>query len=267
MRSTLVSSMATAGMKRCWVNGSVIGASPMTWSSSSRARIRPIAFHGRSRRSSTFPWIGSASTGRRSTSCIGTIPTCRSANSSMRSTGCIGPDGSASSGGRTGRSSASGKPMTMPRQNQLEPLRILNNNLSLAVMERPVWQGCISSNGPQTLGFLRDNNIVHLSWSSQARGYFLPEDLRNRLPGRHRARDMLRQCAERGTPAPSRGARRRAGRFGAQYRHGLGLGAAISVLCPHGPRSAGEIVTTLPALELELSANEVAWLNLEKNDR
>jgi hypothetical protein len=34
-----------------------------------------------------------------------------------------------------------------------------------------------------------------------------------------------------------------------------------------GPRSPNEIITTLPALNLSLSANDVAWLNLEADDR
>ena len=34
-----------------------------------------------------------------------------------------------------------------------------------------------------------------------------------------------------------------------------------------GPRSVGEIATTLPALGLDLSPGEVAWLNLEREDR
>jgi hypothetical protein len=56
---------------------------------------------------------------------------------------------------------------------------ILNNNLSLAVMERPVWAGCLTSNSPRALAMLRETQMVHLSWSSQARGCFLP-------PARHR---------------------------------------------------------------------------------
>ena len=55
----------------------------------------------------------------------------------------------------------------------LQPLKILNNNLSLAVMEKPVWDGCITSNTPEMLAFLRETGTTHLSWSSQARGYFL----------------------------------------------------------------------------------------------
>ena len=151
--------------------------------------------------------------------------------------------------------------------NQLEPLRILNNNLSLAVMERPVWQGCISSNAPQTLGFLRDNNIVHLSWSSQARGYFLPEELRNRLP----ADTAPETCFG---SAPNEERRRRAEALATERdvsAHNVAMAWVLAQQFPSfaliGPRSAGEIVTTLPALGLDLSAGEVAWLNLESDDR
>jgi len=33
-----------------------------------------------------------------------------------------------------------------------------------------------------------------------------------------------------------------------------------------GPRSPGEIASTLPALTLKLSAEEVTWLNLESKN-
>jgi aryl-alcohol dehydrogenase-like predicted oxidoreductase len=88
---------------------------------------------------------------------------------------------------------------------------ILNSNLSLAVMERPVWPGCISSNDP---AFLRDRNVVRLSWSSQARGYVLPEALRDPLlvdtrpetcfdsgANAERRRRAERPAAERGVSA------------------------------------------------------------------
>jgi aryl-alcohol dehydrogenase-like predicted oxidoreductase len=34
-----------------------------------------------------------------------------------------------------------------------------------------------------------------------------------------------------------------------------------------GPRNLEELRTSLPALGLELSVNEMAWLNLERDDR
>lgn len=145
----------------------------------------------------------------------------------------------------------------------LQGFAILNNNLSLAVMEKPVWAGCITSNTPEMLGFLRKSNMVHLSWSSQARGYFLPVALRDRLPedtapetcfgsvaNAERRRRAEALAAERGVSA-----------------HNIAtawvLGQSFPSLALIGPRSPGEIVSTLPGLAVSLTPAEVAWLNLE----
>ena len=151
--------------------------------------------------------------------------------------------------------------------NGLEPFRILNNNLSLAVMEKPVWPGCVSSNSRPTLDFLHDRSVIHLSWSSQARGYFLPSDLRDRLP----ADTAPETCFGSAANAERR---RRAETLAAERgvsAHNVAMAWVLAQPFPSfalvGPRSAGEIVTTLPALGLDLSTDEVAWLNLEKGNR
>ena len=147
--------------------------------------------------------------------------------------------------------------------NGLEPFRILNNNLSLAVMEKPVWAGCITSNTPETLAFLRGGTVAHLSWSSQARGYFLPEVLRNRLP----ADTAPETCF--GSPANAE-RRSRAEALAADRgvsAHNIATAWVLNQSFPSlaliGPRSPGEIVSTLPGAALKLTAGEVAWLNLE----
>ena len=149
----------------------------------------------------------------------------------------------------------------------LEPFRILNNNLSLAVMEQPVWAGCITSNTPETLGALRKGGLVHLSWSSQARGYFLPEALRNRLP----ADTAPETCF--GSPANAE-RRRRAETLAAEHglsAHNVATAWVLSQSFPSlaliGPRSPGEIMSTLPGAALTLTPAEVAWLNLESESR
>ena len=147
----------------------------------------------------------------------------------------------------------------------LEPPRILNNNLSLAVMEKPVWAGCITSNTPETLAYLRQNDVIHVSWSSQARGYFLPAALRDRLPEDTRPETCF------GSDANAE-RRRRAEDLAA--RHGVSahniatawvLAQDFPSLALIGPRSPGEIASTLPGLGLSLSREEAAWLNLERD--
>jgi predicted dehydrogenase/aryl-alcohol dehydrogenase-like predicted oxidoreductase len=146
--------------------------------------------------------------------------------------------------------------------NGLQGFSVLNNNLSLAVMERPVWPGCIGSNAAGTLDWLAASGLAHLSWSSQARGYFLPEALRNRLP----ADTAPETCF--GSPANAE-RRRRAGDLAA--RHGVSahnialawvLAQPFASLALIGPRSPAEIASTLPALSVALTPAEVAWLNL-----
>jgi predicted dehydrogenase/aryl-alcohol dehydrogenase-like predicted oxidoreductase len=145
----------------------------------------------------------------------------------------------------------------------LQGFTILNNNLSLAVMEQPVWAGCVTSNSPATLDFLREGKVAHLSWSSQARGYFLPEPLRNRLPP-----DTAPETCF-GSPA---NAQRRARAEELAARHGLSahnvatawvLSQPFASFALIGPRSPGELASTMPGAALHLTAAEVAWLNLE----
>jgi len=149
----------------------------------------------------------------------------------------------------------------------LEPFRVLNNNLSLAVMERAVWAGCVTSNTPQTLDWLRQTGMAHLSWSSQARGYFLPAALRNRLPP-----DTAPETCF-GSPA---NAERRARADTLAGERGLSahnvatawvLAQSFPSLALIGPRSPGEIASTLPGAALRLTPPEVAWLNLEQATR
>ena len=149
----------------------------------------------------------------------------------------------------------------------LEPLRILSNNLSLAVMERPIWEGCETSNTHEKLAYLRDNGVVHLSWSSQARGYFLPEELRTRLPA-----DIGPEACFGSDANAER--RRRAEALASERgvsTHNIATAWVLAQSFPSfaliGPRSPGEIASTMPALSLNLTTKEVAWLNLEMDGR
>lgn len=147
----------------------------------------------------------------------------------------------------------------------LKPMTILNNNLSLAVMEKPVWAGCVTSNTPETLAFLRQTNTTHVSWSSQARGYFLPQELRNRLPA-----DTAPETCFGSTNNAER--RKRAEKLAKDLgvsAHNVAtawvLGQSFPSLALVGPRSPGEIASTLPGLGFKLSPGQVAWLNLEQD--
>jgi aryl-alcohol dehydrogenase-like predicted oxidoreductase len=147
----------------------------------------------------------------------------------------------------------------------LQPFSILNNNLSLAVMVKPVWDGCISANNKADLAFLRESSTIHVSWSSGARGYFLAEDLRNRLPEDTRPETCFGSSdnAER---------RRRAETLAAKLgvsAHNVATAWVLNQTFPSfalvGPRTASEIATSLPAVGLKLEPADLAWLNLEQD--
>ena len=147
------------------------------------------------------------------------------------------------------------------------PMRILNNNLSLAVMEKPVWAGCISSNATPTLDWLAQTGTAHLSWSSQARGYFLPAALRDRLPEDTRPETCF------GSPANAE-RRARAEALAADRgvsAHNIATAWVLAQDFPSfalvGPRSPGEIVSTLPGLTVTLAPEERDWLNLSRDTR
>ncbi|WP_254444348.1 MULTISPECIES: aldo/keto reductase [unclassified Ruegeria] len=152
---------------------------------------------------------------------------------------------------------------TYAKENCLTAPTVLNNNLSLAQMIKPVWPGCVTSNNPETLAHLRKNNVVHVSWSSQARGFFLPEELRNRLPEATRP-----DVCFGGSDNEIR--RARAEELATKYgvsAHNIATAWVLAQSFPSlaliGPRSPGEIASTLPGPGLDLTAEEVAWLNLE----
>jgi aryl-alcohol dehydrogenase-like predicted oxidoreductase len=148
----------------------------------------------------------------------------------------------------------------------LQPLMILNNNLSLAEMVKPIWTGCISSHEPATLDYLRKTHTAHFSWSSQARGYFLPEELRGRLP----ADTGPEACfgseanAERRRRAEELAARRGVSANNIALAWVLAQGFPSFALV--GSRNIEEIDSTLPAVTVNLSREEVAWLNLDREN-
>ena len=148
-------------------------------------------------------------------------------------------------------------------KNGLAPMTVLNNNLSLAVMEKPLWGGCITSNTPKMLGYMREHGTAHFSWSSQARGYFLPEVLRDRLP-----KDTAPETCFGSANNAER--RRRAEELARQKgvsAHNIATAWVLAQSFPSfaliGPRSPGEIVSTLPGLTASLTEKEALWLNLE----
>ena len=67
------------------------------------------------------------------------------------------------------------------KTNNKTPFSIINNQFSLAKMEKPLWQDCLSINNKDYVKYLESKNINHFAWSSQARGFFIKENFIKKL--------------------------------------------------------------------------------------
>ncbi|MEZ5670528.1 MAG: aldo/keto reductase [Alphaproteobacteria bacterium] len=142
----------------------------------------------------------------------------------------------------------------------------LSNNLSLARMQRPVWPGSVAASDDATLRFLAETRTAHFAWSSQARGYFhrpgsaaplaagtRPEDCFDSPENRERRRRAERLGARRGLAA-------------AQIATAYVLNQPFPSFALIGPRTEAELADSLPGAEVALSAEELAWLDLHRDD-
>jgi aryl-alcohol dehydrogenase-like predicted oxidoreductase len=140
--------------------------------------------------------------------------------------------------------------------------RACSNNLSLARMVQPVWKGCLSSSDARSRAWFTQQQIPLMPWSSQAQGFFTgranPQDRGDAEFVRcWYSEDNFRRLDRVKTLAKERGA--------------LPLAVALAyVLCQPfpsfpliGPLTLSEMRTSLQALSLELTPQDVRWLNLE----
>ena len=164
-------------------------------------------------------------------------------------------------------------------ENNKTKLRILNNNLALCKMINPLWDGCISSNDDEILAYLEDNQTAHLSWSSQGRGYFLPDDITQKIeekitsdesswrkPGEHSSGPIScfdsyenRERKKRVFKLASKKSVETQNVAGAWPIHMKFPSFALI-----GPRVVEELDSSLKNLEVKLTEEEVNWLNLKK---
>jgi predicted dehydrogenase/aryl-alcohol dehydrogenase-like predicted oxidoreductase len=135
----------------------------------------------------------------------------------------------------------------------------LSNNFSLAVMLEPVWAGGMSVSDDASKERLRRGDIGLYAWSSQARGFFT--DLAG--PDKRGNPELVRSWySERNFER-----RRRTAELGEKRNKSLNqmalaycLHQAFPVVPLIGPLTPGELSDSLGALEIELTPEEVLWL-------
>ena len=120
-------------------------------------------------------------------------------------------------------------------------------HLSLAVQNEPPWAGCLSANDAESRAWHARTGLPLLAWSAQAGGWF----------------------AGAASPvydnAANRERRARAEQLGDANAVALAwvLAQPFPTIAIIGPHSLEHLHASLEALDVELSADEVRWLNLE----
>lgn len=139
---------------------------------------------------------------------------------------------------------------------------VMSNNFSLARMVDPVWAGCISASDGRSRAWLTEQQMPLMPWSSQARGFFTgranPNDHSDaELVRCWYSEDNFRRLERVNAMAKERGV--------------LPINIALAyVLCQQfptfpliGPRLLSETRTSIPALDIQLTPEEIRWLNLD----
>jgi len=148
-------------------------------------------------------------------------------------------------------------------KNGLVGFSVLSNHMSLARMVEAPWDGCLAASDAGSRAWLAERQMPLFPWSAQARGFFVdgragvdllddPELVRCWYSD-----DNFERLAR---------VREIAGRQGVDAVS-VALAYVLNQESPTfplmGPQSAEEARSSLAALDVELTSDDVRWLNLE----
>ncbi|AYG63458.1 aldo/keto reductase [Rhizobium jaguaris] len=136
---------------------------------------------------------------------------------------------------------------------------VLSNNFSLADMVQPVWAGCIASSDAEWKSWLADRKVTNFAWSSQARGFFTDRAGRSKFGDPELARAWYSETNfARRDRAKELG--KRLGKDPIQVALAYVLQQPWPVIPLIGPRSLAELNHSLGAFDIQLSPEELRWL-------
>lgn len=146
-------------------------------------------------------------------------------------------------------------------QKGVSPIRAVSNNFSLARMVQPVWAGCLAASVDSERQWFEQHRLPLMPWSSQARGFFT-----DRAGEDKRTDGELVRCWYSDDNFKRRArAIELAEKKGCLPIH-IALAYVLNQKFPTfpliGPRTIEETRSSLQALTIELSPEEVAWLDL-----
>ncbi len=137
-------------------------------------------------------------------------------------------------------------------------------NLSLAVQQEVIWAGCVTATDPASRAWYARTRMPLFSWSSQARGFFTgrysPDDREDETMVRVYYNDENWERYRRATEL----GKQKGGFTANQVALAWVLHQPFPVFPLIGPASTEELRSSVAALEIELTPEEVLWLNLER---
>jgi aryl-alcohol dehydrogenase-like predicted oxidoreductase len=150
----------------------------------------------------------------------------------------------------------------------IQPFTVSSPNLALAVPNEPMWVGCVSIAGdPEAQAWYSRTGMPIFAWSSQARGFFSGRYSPDLTEGATQdAQNVIRTYYsdanwERYRRAEELG--RQKGVTRQQVALAWVLHQPLDVYALIGPATVAELDDCLGALDVELTPDEIAWLNLE----
>ncbi|ODT74821.1 MAG: oxidoreductase [Pelagibacterium sp. SCN 64-44] len=135
----------------------------------------------------------------------------------------------------------------------------LSNNFALAEMLDPIWDGCVTASTPGFRQWLTDRQVTNFSWSSQARGFFTDRAGRDKTDNEELVRVWYNE--------QNFGRRDRAvelaEKLGKSPIH-VALAYVLAQPFPSvpliGPRTLAELDDSLKAFAIQLTPDQVKWL-------
>lgn len=145
----------------------------------------------------------------------------------------------------------------------LSGFTVLSNHMSLARMVEPPWEGCLAASDAESRKWLADRDMPLFPWSAQARGFFVDG---RAAPDKLEDSELVRCWYSDDNFDRLARVRELAGQRGVET-----ISVALAYLLHQptqvfpliGPVSVEEARSSIAALDVELSVDEVKWLNLE----
>lgn len=150
---------------------------------------------------------------------------------------------------------------TYAKTKGLNGFTAVSNNFSLARMVEAPWEGCLAASDPQSRGWFTRTQTPLMPWSSQARGFFV----RGRAEDRS-DKDLVRCWYSDDNFQRLARAREMAAKRGCEP---VNIALAYVLCQPFpafpliGPQSPAETSSCMAALNIELTVEDLRWLNLE----